>query len=54
MEARKVKRQPTNRRKIHNMAAKKKPAKTKTQVKVKDLKPKKDPKGGAFDAYLKL
>ena len=28
------------------MATQKKPAKTKTQIKVKDLKAKKDPKGG--------
>jgi len=37
------------------MAAQKKPAKAKAkaQVKVKDLKPKKDAKGGALNAYLK-
>jgi hypothetical protein len=34
------------------MAAQKKPAKAKAQVKVKDLKPKKDAKGGAVDSYL--
>jgi hypothetical protein len=32
---------------------KKKPA-VQTSAKLKDLKPKKNPKGGAFDAYLKL
>jgi hypothetical protein len=36
------------------MATKKKPAKAKAQVKVKDLKPKKDAKGGALNAYLKI
>jgi len=36
------------------MATQKKPAKAKPQVKVKDLKPKKDAKGGALNAYQKL
>jgi len=30
------------------MTTQKKPAKAKTQAQVKDLKPKKDPKGGSF------
>jgi hypothetical protein len=34
------------------MATPKKPAKAKAQVKVKDLKPKKDAKGGAVDSYM--
>jgi hypothetical protein len=34
------------------MAASKKPAKSKGSVKFKDLKTKKNPKGGAFNAYL--
>ena len=31
---------------------KKAAAKAKTPLKVKDLKPKKNPKGGAFDAFM--
>ncbi len=34
------------------MAASKKPAKAKGKVKFRDLKTKKDAKGGAFDTYL--
>jgi hypothetical protein len=34
------------------MASKKKKATAKTAAKFKDLKSKKNPKGGAFDAYL--
>ncbi len=36
------------------MAASKKPAKTKGKVKFKDLKAKKNAKGGAFDTYDKV
>ena len=36
------------------MASSKKKAKAKSAVKFKDLKSKKSPKGGAFDAYLKI
>ena len=36
------------------MAASKKPAKAKGNVKFRDLKTKKNPKGGAFDAYVKF
>jgi len=34
------------------MATPKKKIATQRSAKLKDLKPKKDPKGGAFDAYL--
>jgi hypothetical protein len=36
------------------MAASKKPAKSKGRVAFKDLKSKKNPKGGAFDTYMKI
>jgi hypothetical protein len=36
------------------MAASKKPAKSKGRVAFKDLKSKRNPKGGAFDAYMKV
>jgi hypothetical protein len=36
------------------MASQKKKAAAKASVKFKDLKSKKNPKGGAFDTYLKL
>jgi hypothetical protein len=46
-------RQRTSRPK-NNMASSKKKASAKAAVKFKDLKSHKNPKGGAFDAYMKL
>jgi hypothetical protein len=34
------------------MPSAKKPAKTRARKKMKDLKSRKDPKGGAFDSYM--
>jgi|GEM_PF-1910500 len=36
------------------MASEKKKAAARTAVRFRDLKSKKNPKGGAFDAYLKI
>ena len=45
--------QPTKQRKDSDMATPKKPAKAKAQVKVKDLNPKKNPKGGDAISFIK-
>ena len=45
--------QPTKQRKDSDMATPKKPAKAKAQVKVKDLNPKKNTKGGDAISFIK-